>query len=201
MYRKLIAIPLLGFVGLSLAGAHALTSTPDRLLHGLTMGFRDASATVFGSTPVVLTVLGLLVAAMRVGTFSPSERYPAWLTSLKYAALAAGLALALVLLTQRANWTAYRAAVLFHQTQAPLFKVLAASYLLRSLPEAIGLSFFLAAPFFWLIRGVQVRSLRRATFEAWVEARRLVLPAMLLLAAGAALEAWAGPALTTWMLR
>jgi uncharacterized membrane protein SpoIIM required for sporulation len=63
------------------------------------------------------------------------------------------------------------------------------------------LAMLLAAPLYWVVRGTHVKSLRRATFEAWGEAKRLLLPSLALLTIAAALNVWATPALATMLLR
>ena len=200
MYRKLIAVPLLAFTG---AAAYQLF---QRLSWQSHLGGDEMRYVIPGwgspiaAIPAVWFVAIALALCWAVA-FHPGRPYPAWQRALKYVAAACGFGLAAVVLNSRGALAGDTAFVLLRQTHATPAEGLLASFLLGTLPEALALSLFLAAPVYWLVRGVQVRSLPRATFEAWVEAERLILPGILLLIAGAILNRWAGPSLTTWILR
>lgn len=201
VYRKLIVVPLLAFIG---AAAYQLFQRlswkpplgGDEMLYGMIPGWDSPIAAISGFWLMAIA-LGLCWAV----AFHPGRQYATWQRALKYGAAACGFGLAAVLLNSRGALAGDTAFVLLRQTHATPAESLLASFLLGALPEALALSLFLAAPLYWLVRGVQVRSLSRATFEAWVEAERLILPGFLLLVAGAILNRWASPSLTTWILR
>lgn len=197
MYRKLTVIPLLCFIG---AAAYQLY---DRLswkppLQGILYGtwLPTWDGGIHG-----LWFVAFGIALCWAAAFYPGRPYPVWQRLLKYSAVAGGLVLAGAILYSRGALAGRTAFILQGQTQASPLKSLLASFLLGALPEAMALSLFLAAPVYWLVRGVAVHSLQRATFEAWVEAKRLIIPGVVLLVAGVILDRWAGPALTTWILR
>lgn len=151
----------------------------------------------FASNAVMAGVVLLLV---RGAAFAPGKRTPAPLAALRLAGGATALLLALAILYAKAAPAGLAAAVLAGQSkQAPLL-ILGADQGLHSLPEWLGLALVLTAPLFWLVRGIQVRSLTRASFEAWVEARRRIGLALALLALAALIEVFLSPAVAAWVL-
>lgn len=210
MYRWLMLGPVLLFCAISAVVAGRLTAAmptgPGTAASGFVHGPGRLAGLVGVGAPVSALVanIGLLLAGVLLiwlAAFRPGGRYPVWLATLKYLAMLGTAGLAAVVLAYRGSWTGLTAAVLATQARKPLIVLLAAAWLPQALPEAVGLSAVLAAPLYWLVRSIQVRSLQRATFESWAETRRLILPAALVLLAAAALGAWAAPAVVTWTLR
>jgi hypothetical protein len=195
VYRWLILGPLVAFCAISAVVARQAVA-------GIILGTPAIVALSPAWLEQISPALALAMGALLVwlAAFQPGRRYPPRVAGLKYASAAGAAALGWAVLLERGAWAGWQAAALATQVARPLPVLLAAAWLPRSLVEALALSAVAAAPLYWLVRTVQVRSLRRATFEGWLETRRLILPAALLLIAAAALDAWIGPMLVSWAL-
>ena len=215
MYRKLVLVPVLAFCGLAVTLAFRAATlplsfaTPPRGLRSLfEVGFTLLPASVRAGWPLALALFltGLIPLLLGVGlsrfaAFDPGRR-ASWLHALlKYTAATALVAQTAAHIYYLAAGSALQAYVLAQQTQKPLLLMLLGNHLPHALVEVVALALVLTAPLYWIVRGLQVNSLQRATFEAWVEVRRLAWPAAALLAVAAALEVWATPAITAMILR
>lgn len=209
MYRKLVWVPMLAFCALTAAmvylpegpwGALPVTALYARLVSWLP-GNRAGDfrlAVTFFLTGLVPMLIGLMLTWF--AAFHPGRRAPAGLTLLKYLAVLAVGAQLVAHIYYRASGVADGARVLAQQIAKPLPVLLAGSGLPHALVEVAAISLVLSAPLYWLVRGVRVASLQRATFEAWVEIRRLTWPALALLLLATAIQTWAAPAITAALL-
>ncbi|HYF92167.1 MAG TPA: hypothetical protein VD969_07960 [Symbiobacteriaceae bacterium] len=210
MYRKLVWMPVLAFCALTAAMAGGWWTFPGGLsvaaLYARLTGWLPANAAGDLRLAATFFVTGLVPVAVGLGltwfaAFHPGRRVSAGLALLKYLAVLAVGAQLVVHMYYRASGLAAGARAVGLQAPGPLPVLLAASGLPHALLEVTAISFVLSAPLYWLFRGVRVASLQRATFEAWVEIKRLTVPALLLLAAATAIQVWAQPAITAAVLR
>jgi hypothetical protein len=213
VYRKLIWAPILAFLILAVAMAY-LAGGPGDFRQLLPVGAAYARlnswlpANAAGDLQVgaafFLTGLAPWLAAAGLtwlAAFHPARRAGQLLVLVKYLAGAAVVTLVVAHSFYRAAGVANAAYALEAQTGRPLPVALLSGGLLQTLVEMAALAMLLAAPLYWVVRGTHVKSLRRATFEAWGEAKRLLLPSLALLTIAAALNVWATPALATMLLR
>ncbi|MDB4897394.1 MAG: hypothetical protein JWN15_3656, partial [Firmicutes bacterium] len=142
----------------------------------------------------------LALALIWGATFHPGRRPPLPLTALKYLAGLAAAAVTALLLYTEVRTMADAAYVLSTQTAQGPLTAWVASQAPHGVLQILALSLILAAPVFWLVRGIRL-GLPRATFEAWVEVRRLALPSLGMLALAAAVEAYVTPHVVGWLLR
>lgn|GEM_PF-4314834 len=212
MYRKLVWMPVLAFCALVTAMAYladgpwALPALPVAALYARLTGWLPANAAGDLRLAVTFFLSGLVPMLFGLGltwftAFHPGRRPPAALAALKYLAVLAVAAQLFVHIYYRAAGVATAAHALAQQISRPLPILLLLSGLPHALIESAAISFILSAPLYWLFRGVRVASLQRATFEAWIEIKRLIWPAVGLLAAATALQVWASPALSATLLR
>jgi hypothetical protein len=196
VYRKLAAYLMLA----CLAGALAVARTgPAIALATFTLQGCSGPVSCFLTESLVpwLVGFGLIWAA----TFDPRRRYPFWVAGVKYLALVAALACAALELYREAARMGLGAFILSTQTTKGVLAAMAASQAPHGLLRIAGFSLLLTAPFFWLIRGARVAGLRRATYEAWIELKRLALPSLLLLVAAGLAESFLTPRLVAWLYR
>jgi hypothetical protein len=213
LYRKLVWMPVLIFLALAVAMAY-LAGGPWDLRDRLPIAafyarsVRWLPTNAAGDLKVAFTffLTGLVPMLLGLGltwftAFHPGRRTPWWLAALKYLAVLAVGAQLIVHIYHRAAGVATVTHALGLQIAKPLGIRLLSSGLPHALIEVAAISFILSAPLYWLLRGVRVASLQRATFEAWVEIKRLVGPALVLLALATAIQVWATPSVTAALLR
>ncbi|HWI52744.1 MAG TPA: hypothetical protein VNT01_11460 [Symbiobacteriaceae bacterium] len=212
MYRKLVWMPVLAFCALATAmaglagGPWALPALPVAALYSRLTGWLPANAAGDLRVAVTFFLTGLVPMLAGLGltwfaAFHPGRRPPVGLAVLKYVAVLAVAAQLVIHIYYRAAGVATAAHALAQQIVKPLPVLLILGGLPHALIESIAISFILSAPLYWLFRGVRVASLQRATFEAWIEIRRLIWPAVGLLLVATALQVWASPALSAALLR
>lgn len=213
MYRKLVWLPVLTFCTLAAAmasfagGPWDLTERlPVPSLYIRLVTWRPANAA--GDLRLAATFFVSALAPMLAGlgltwfaAFHPSRKPSPAVAVLKYLAVLAVAAQLAIHMYYRAAGIAAATHALSLQIAKPLAVLLVTSGLPHALLEVLAISCILSAPLYWLLRGVRVASLQRATFEAWVEIRRLLLPAVALLVVATALQVWAAPAITAALLR
>jgi len=209
VYRRLVPLTLAAFVALTLLHAYwpdraspVLATVTAYVYPGLPRSLHPGSeialtASVFLKNAVLASVSLVLAWA---ASFHPTRRIPGWAMTLKLAAGAAGLLFAAAVIYQKGLAAGHAAAVLGEQSGRSLGLILLASQAVHSLLNVAGLALILTAPLFWLVRSAQVTSLRRSAFEAWLQARRLALPAFVLLLLGAVAEVFVSPYATAWLL-
>lgn len=196
MYRKLAGwLVLLFWAGVAVEVAAGTAGSYLPRLPELPVG-GAALFLVYDLVPL-LAVAGLTWLAV----FQPGRRYAWWTVGVKTAAAALGCLLAAWALLSKSVAAADGAMALAAQSKTGVWSLLIVSQLPHGLLKVAGLALIFAAPAYWLIRGAQVGSLSRATFESWVEVRRLAIPAVLLLITSAFIEAFVTPAVTALVLR
>ncbi|HYF79691.1 MAG TPA: hypothetical protein VD973_21495 [Symbiobacteriaceae bacterium] len=213
MYRKLVWMPVLLFVALAVAMAY-LAGGPwdlrDRLpiaaFYAKSVSWLPTNAAgdlrlayTFFLTGLVPMLLGLGLTWFTA--FHPGRRTVWWLAALKYLAVLMVGAQLIIHIYHRAAGVATATHALGLQIAKPLGTLLLIGGLPHAVIEVAAISFILSAPLYWVLRGVRVASLQRATFEAWVEIRRLTVPAVVLLGLATAIQVWATPSVTAALLR
>lgn len=215
MYRKLMLWPFTGFwalttlqlmrcrtaCGLSEVSGAFWWDTASAVQAFAFQGTHSVAWWVGTAFISELILLGLFAGLLWLGGFNPGRKYPLWIAWPKYVALCAAACLTGLMLYRKAFLAGsgvYLLALQTNQGHAGIMLVSQAPHLVL---QILAFSVVWAAPLFWLVRGLGVRSLPRATFESWVEVRRLLLPGVLLLAASAAVEGYLTPLLTNWFLR
>lgn len=211
MYRKLV-MALTGALVLGVVLRTYMVSGPidpgDTHLQAL-MGqlqawglfrFRSEGGLAFVSLLKNLLGFGLALVLIRAGACHPGRKVTALPMLLHGAASGAAVAYAFFFLYDTVNATGLLAALYGRQTgQNPVMVIAAA--LPHRLLEGSALLLILAAPLFVLIRSLQVLSLKQASFEGWLEARRRWRWAVALLLAAAVMEVYVSPAVTAYLVR
>lgn len=213
MYRKLVWMPVLLFAALAVAMAY-LAGGPwdlrDRLpiaaFYAKSVSWLPTNAAgdlrlafTFFLTGLVPMLLGLGLTWFTA--FHPGRRTVWWVAGLKYLAVLLVGAQLVIHIYHRAAGVATATHALALQVPKPLGILLIVGGLPHAMIEVAAISFILSAPLYWLLRGVRVASLQRATFEAWVEIKRLAIPALGLLALATVVQVWATPSVTVLLLR
>lgn len=208
VYRRLVPLYVLAALVIAVARAYGLDDggAPGELAKLAPLAAPGGLAAA-GDAGLTLSVLLRSLVPLSVGValawasaFHPGRRPPAWETALRGLALAAMAAYAGAVLLQTALTAGTAAKLLAYQSGKAPWALLLAAQSIHLLPRLLALALIFTAPLFWAVRALQVFSLPRCTFEAWAEVRRLVLPAVLLLAAAAVLEVFLAPRATAWLL-
>lgn len=209
MYRRLVPLMVAAFVALSVATAYWPDRTSPVLARVTAYAYLGFPRSFHPGGDLALTIVTFLkngvlvlagVALVWAGSFHPTRRLPAWLAAAKLSAGPVHILFAAAVIYQKALAAGQAAAVLAGQTGRSPGLLLAVDAL-HGLLTVAGLALILTAPLFWLVRSVQVRSLRRSAFEAWLQARRLVVFAAILLLLGAIAETYVSPYMTAWLLQ
>jgi len=148
-----------------------------------------------GSMGAVAVGAGLV----RLAAFHPVRQAPPWQRLLKLTAAAVAFGFALAAIAQVVGLKAASVAALAGQVGRRRMPAMLSTELLAALLQLAGLLLVLAAPVFWLVRGAAVRSLTRATFEAWLEVRRHIGPAAFTLALAVVAEVYLLPFAMRWL--
>ncbi len=207
MYRRLVALWVVVYALLPVAVAYGwlgATPTLSRFVDLITPDGPSATGTMTLILSVLIANLFPLavgVALAWVSAFNPGRRTKAWeiplrgLGALAFAAYAAGL------LLSKAQAAAASSTLLAAQVGKPPWLVLTAAQAPHRVVEGAALGLVFTVPIFWAIRTPQVRSFVRSSFEAWAEARRLAIVAVLLVAVAAMIEVLVSPATTAMLFQ
>lgn len=213
MYRKLALTVLLLLVGLTagiafgyLPVSPALQTLQSGLFLSLPAWARPENiGSGLGMAAVLLlgnlVPLVVVVSAVWLSVLHPGRRYGATAASCRYGMAIGAMGLALMILLQKADRAAVAVASLATQSAEPLVVIFAANQLPHLAFAWVAAALVLAAPFYTLVRTLQVGSMRRASFEARAELRRYLIVGGLLLALAALLEVYLTPTVTTWVLQ
>ncbi len=204
MYRKLIPLPVVLCAAVAVLVAYRLHVPPAwaEMAAASPLGWLmdDGTAPRWGAAGIFLRSellpFALSVVLAWAAAFHPVRRPAPPLAGVRWVALILGVALAGLIPYLLGVAAGTGARILAAQTDLTPTMLLAVSQAPHQLLKAVAFALILTASLYALVRGGQVRSLPRSTFEAWAEARRLVLPGVLLLVGAALVEAFITPMVT-----